>query len=651
MSAFRWKVADAGEPVLFAAEELFVPDLGSGRMSDLEFIHVTAKRILNHVPSASRAPANWTINVYRGCSHACSYCMSGDTPILMADGRIKPLAEISPGDYVYGTTFDGKYRRYTPTEVLDHWRTLKRAHRVTLEDGTELIASGDHRFLTASRGWKHVAPAIRPVQRPFLTTNNELLGVGKLATPPIHDVDYRDGYLTGMIRGDANLATYRYEPAGRSHATVHRFRLALTDAEPLGRTQRFLAEAGISTKVFDFSPASETRRAMTAIRTSAEASVDRIRQLIAWPPDPSSAWQLGFLAGIFDAEGSHSTGVLRIASADDEILDWIMRAATTFGFQAVLEPARPNGVRSIRIAGGLRERLRFFVLTDPVTTRKRRIDDVAIKSDARLRVVSVEDLGIEIPMFDITTGTGDFIANGVVSHNCFARPTHAFLGFDIGEDFDRKIVVKINAVEKLRAELAAPSWRGEAVAMGTNTDPYQRAEAKYKLTRGVLEVLAERANPFSILTKSPLVTRDLDVLITADQRADVTVNFSIATLDERVWRATEPGSPHPRRRIEAMAKLSAAGIRTGALMMPILPGLSDAPEQLRETVAAINGAGGRLLGIGPLHLRAGVREHFLGWLAGADPELHADYLRRYEGRAYAPKHYTDELYRRAGLPR
>ena len=234
---------------------------------------------------------------------------------------------------------------------------------------------------------------------------------------------------------------------------------------------------------------------------------------------------------------------------------------------------------------------------------------------------------------------------------CFARPTHEYLGFNIGTDFDTKIVVKINAVEKLRAELADPSWCSETVAMGTNTDPYQRAEAKYRLTRGVLETLSEHANPFSILTKSPLVTRDVDVLVAAAERADVSVNFSIATLDERVWRATEPGAPHPRRRIEAMAELAGAGIHTGALMMPILPGLSDADAQLRETVAAIDGAGGRLLGIGPLHLRPGVREHFLTWLAAADPELHADYLRRYDGRAYPPKHYTDELYRRAGIAR
>ena len=234
---------------------------------------------------------------------------------------------------------------------------------------------------------------------------------------------------------------------------------------------------------------------------------------------------------------------------------------------------------------------------------------------------------------------------------CFARPTHEYLGFNIGADFDHKIVVKINAVERLRAELADPRWAGEPVAMGTNTDPYQRAEAKYRLTRGVLEALAERSNPFSILTKSPLVVRDLDVITRAAERSEVSVYFSIGTLDERVWRLTEPGAPHPRRRIDAMTAFAKAGVRTGALVAPILPGLSDRPEQLRAVVRAINNAGGRLLGIGPLHLRPGLREHFLDWLAGVDPALHADYLRRYADRGYAPQHYIDLLYERAGVPR
>ena len=231
---------------------------------------------------------------------------------------------------------------------------------------------------------------------------------------------------------------------------------------------------------------------------------------------------------------------------------------------------------------------------------------------------------------------------------CFARPTHEYLGLNSGEDFDRRIVVKINAVEKLRAELREPRWAREAVAMGTNTDPYQRCEGKYRLTRGVVQALSERSNPFSILTKSALVIRDLDLLVEAAGRTDVSVNFSIATLDERVWRATEPGTPHPRRRLDAMTALARAGIRTGALIAPVLPGLSDGPDQLAEVGAAVRATGGRVLSVMPLHLRPGVREHFMAWLADFDPELHADYLRRYRGRNYAPADYTARLRRAVG---
>jgi DNA repair photolyase len=650
VSAFRWKVADEGEPVLFSAQELLVPDLGTGRMSDLEFLHVTAKRILNHVPSASRAPANWTINVYRGCSHACSYCLAGDTPVLMADGRTRRIADLRPGDRVYGTERRGSYRRYTPTTVIDHWQTTRRAYRVTLADGTELIASGDHRFLTG-HGWKHVLDAPGTGRRPHLTINNALLGTGRLAHPPKHCDEYRRGYLTGMIRGDAHRASYHDERAGRSNGDVQRFRLALADLEPLDRSREYLSIAGIPTTTFAITPATDSRRAMTAIRPRAHAAVAAIHLLIAWPEHPTDQWARGFLAGIFDAEGSHSGGILRVANADPEILHRVMHLAQRFGFDAMLEPTRLNGGRTIRIAGGLRERLRFLVFTDPATTRKRHIAGVTITSDAPLRVVSVVDLGIEVPMYDITTESGDYIADGVVSHNCFARPTHEYLGLNIGEDFDRKIIVKINAVDKLRAELAEPTWGREPVAMGTNTDPYQRAEAKYRLTRGVLAALTEYRTPFSILTKSPLVTRDLDVITEAAQLLDVSVNFSIGTLDERVWRLSEPGSPDPRRRLDAMARLADAGIATGALMAPILPGISDSPEQLRAVVDGIRSAGGRLLGIGPLHLRPGVREHFLSWLAQVDPDLHADYQRRYAAADHAPERYLADLYRRAGVPR
>jgi DNA repair photolyase len=219
---------------------------------------------------------------------------------------------------------------------------------------------------------------------------------------------------------------------------------------------------------------------------------------------------------------------------------------------------------------------------------------------------------------------------------CFARPTHEYLGLGSGEDFDRKIVVKRNAVELVRAETSARRWAGDLIAMGTNTDPYQPAEGKYRLTRGILEVLAERRNPVSILTKSPLVLRDIDVLLEAARHTKVRVDFSVGTLDEGVWKSTEPGTPHPRRRIEAVAKLNAAGIRSGVLMGPILPGLSDGVEQLREVVFAAVAAGAVSIGHVVLHLGTGVREHYLEWLATEQPDLLAAHRRMYEGGRDAP---------------
>ncbi len=220
---------------------------------------------------------------------------------------------------------------------------------------------------------------------------------------------------------------------------------------------------------------------------------------------------------------------------------------------------------------------------------------------------------------------------------CFARPTHEYLNLDAGRDFETKIVVKVNAVELARAETAPGRWAGDPIAMGTNTDPYQPAEGKFRLTRGIAEVLAERANPFSILTKSSLVLRDLDVLAEAAGRADVRVDFSVPTVDEDVWKASEPGTPHPRRRLEAVARLNGAGIPSGVLVGPVLPGMSDRREQLSAVVQAAVEAGATFVSPIHLHLRRGVKEQYLGWLAGAAPELLPRYEALYGERAYAPQ--------------
>jgi DNA repair photolyase len=606
----------------------------------ITFYEVEAKSILNHVPAASRMPFEWTINVYRGCSHACQYCAAGGTPILMADGRTKPLAEIRVGDAIYGTVFDGKYRRYVTTRVFDHWSTVKPAYRVTLEDGTELVTSGDHRFLS-DRGWKHVIGSEQGWgRRPHLTANNKLLGTGRFAAPPEGGPEYRRGYLCGMIRGDGHLSSYAYLRLGRTTANIHQFRLALVDIEALQRVRAYLAELDVATTQFVFQEAVGARKQVSAIRASSGRSVAAIREFISWPHAPSSEWCKGFLAGIFDAEGTcHSNGALRVFNTDQAIIDQITSCLRRFGFSLVIETQgqdRAKPVTVVRLLGGLREHLRFFHTVDPAITRKRSIEGTAIKGNAPLRVTSIEPLGVDLPLYDMTTGTGDYIANGTVNHNCFARPSHTYLNFDAGRDFETRIVVKVNAPELLRRELRRPSWSGAHVAMGTNTDPYQRCEGRYRLTRGVVEVLRDHANPCSILTKSPLLLRDLDLFVELAATAGFTANLSIGTLDEEVWRRSEPGTPHPKARMAAVKQLVEAGVPCGILMAPILPGISDRPEQLQAVVRAAADAGASHLTPITLHLRRGVKEEFMPWLEREYPELVAGYRRLYRG-ANAPK--------------
>jgi DNA repair photolyase len=227
---------------------------------------------------------------------------------------------------------------------------------------------------------------------------------------------------------------------------------------------------------------------------------------------------------------------------------------------------------------------------------------------------------------------------------CFARKSHTYLDLDYGEDFDTRIVVKVNAPEKLRKELAAPKWQGEHIAMGTNVDPYQRAEGRYKLMRGILETLADFANPFSILTKGTLILRDLDLLARCAEVTDVGTNFSVGTVDRDLWKAVEPGTPSPGKRLEAVRKLNDAGISCGVLMAPILPFLSDDDEHLEATVRAIAHAGATHVSPIILHLRSGgSREWWMRWVRERRPDLVPRYEELYRGKAYAPKAYQQEV--------
>ena len=226
---------------------------------------------------------------------------------------------------------------------------------------------------------------------------------------------------------------------------------------------------------------------------------------------------------------------------------------------------------------------------------------------------------------------------------CFARNTHTYLDLDAGADFDSKVVVKVNAERLLRRELAAPSWEGAHIAMGTNVDPYQRAEGRYRLMRGILGALRDFRNPFSILTKGSLILRDLDLLRDAAEVTEVGTSTSVGFVDKDVWRLAEPGTPQPAKRLEVCRTLNEAGIRCGVLMAPIIPYLTDSPAQLEATVKAIAEAGATSVSGIVLHLRPGAREWFMAWLGEHHPALVPRYEALYRGRSYAPKAYQDEI--------
>ena len=359
----------------------------------------------------------WSVNPYRGCGHACAYCMSGDTRISMVDGSTRALADLREGDTVYGTVSKGTIREYVEAAVIAHWSVVKPAHRVTLADGTELIASGDHRLLTV-RGYKYVANS---EQGEHLTPNDRLLGVGAFA-------------------------------------------------------------------------------------------VNRVR------------------AG------------------------------------------KP------------------------------------LNDDSALHVIAIEPMGVDLPMYDITTSTSDFIANGIVSHNCYARPTHEYLGFGTGVDFERRIVVKPRAPELLREAFEKKSWQGELIVFSGNTDCYQPLEASWELTRGCLAVCAEYKNPVHIITKSPLIERDVELLMKLRDHATVGVSISVPFWDEKNARAIEPYVATPKRRMKTVRKLADAGIPVSVNVAPIIPGLSD--RDIGPILEAAAAAGARSAAMILLRLPGSVKQVF-----------------------------------------
>ncbi|MCO1658733.1 intein-containing Rv2578c family radical SAM protein [Pseudonocardia humida] len=592
------------------------------------FHEVEARSALNRVPGPSALPFEWTVNPYRGCSHACVYCLAGPTRVLLPDGRTRPISRLRVGDVVLGTEpagAEGDGRRYVPTVVLAHWSTTKPAHRLRLRGGTEIVASGEHRFLT-DRGWRHVSGGwCRSGRRPRLRPGGALLGPGPGGPPAGHDgehgaergAEYRAGYLCGLVDGDGPRAF----PSPR------------LELEVLGRAHHFLSR-------FPVRPA-PVAATVEPGRVPPGRGLAALTDFLRHPIDPDDDWCAGYLAGVLDARGEAGpAGGFVVRHPDDAVLGRVAGALHRLGFRfAVTRGERGVGIGP---AGGSGELLRLLRVVDPAVTRDRGLTGAAVEAVAGMEVESVVDLGGELAMYDITTGTGDFVAEGVVSHNCFARNTHTYLDLDAGADFDSQIVVKVNVARVLDRELRSPRWTREPVAMGTNTDPYQRAEGRYRLMPGVIDALARSGTPFSVLTKGTVLTRDLPRLVAAAADVPVGLGVSIALLDRPLQERLEPGTPSPAARLDMVRRIADAGLACGVMVAPVLPLLTDSPEALDALLARIAAAGASGATVMALHLRPGTREWFTAWLAREHPAL----VPRYE-RLYRRGAYVDPAYRRA----
>jgi DNA repair photolyase len=331
----------------------------------------------------------------------------------------------------------------------------------------------------------------------------------------------------------------------------------------------------------------------------------------------------GFVAGFFDAEGHGGTS-LRMSQVDHAVLRRVEAYAAAFGFRFRLED-RAGRASTLRLVGDLTERLRFLSVFRPAFSRRTESlygRQLTLPPDP---VVAVEP-GPVTDVMDIQTSTRTFYAAGLATHNCYARPTHEYLGFSAGLDFESKIMVKVDAPALLRQELASPRWRPQVIAMSGVTDPYQPVERKLRITRGCLEVLAEFRNPVAIVTKNHLVTRDIDLLAELAAHDAAAVNVSVTSLDPELQRVMEPRTSIPARRLAAIGALAAAGIPVRAMVAPVVPGLTD--HEIPRILEAVAEAGARGASFIMLRLPYGVKDLFAQWLAAHFPDRKEKVLNR-----------------------
>ena len=504
-------------------------------------------------------------NIFFGCKHNCRYCVSEDTPILMSDLTTKKIMNVQKGDKIIGVKRERKKQErwdFVETEVVDVWKTgRKTAYTIKTENGIVVKCSADHRWLTTQR-WKYTVGMVSGVnRRPFLTSNSFIHTIGQTLLPKAeYTEEYMKGYLSGIIRGDGLLGEYKYTKRNRKDEQ-YQFRLALssTDKIALVRTKHFLADFGIDTFEFEF------QEGITGIRTSKKEHYIKIKKIIEFSDE--TEFMRGFLAGIIDAECAGYSSFLRIFNTNDEIISFVEKCLNTFNFRYTFDKelcGKNKNCKSIRLLGGHNECFRLFQFVTPALFRK-----FKLKKAFRTKVISITSTLEDCEMYDITTKTGNFIANGLVAHNCYAR-ANAIRFKQIAKP-EEWTEMHLNA----RSFNEHPRfYKGveNRIMMPTAHDILPE---HLDVTVEYLKKWLGAGNSILIVSKPHLecITRLCNDL--EQYKDQIVFRFTIGSMDDVVLKFWEPDAPSYTERMQSLKHAYKKGYKTSVSCEPYLDGGVD----------------------------------------------------------------------------
>lgn len=608
------------EELRFEPDPDFVPDPDDDAPTPLPTrLYRDASRSILAENSSPDVGFRFSVNPYRGCEHGCVYCLEPDTPILYADMTWRPIGAVRAGDVLAG--FDehpaaGRQRKMR-TSVVEHviW-----SRRPTLRLATprgDVVTTAEHRWLGA---------AARTDERAWLRTEQLSRGRRLRHVPvtrhePVDD-DYRVGYVAGLSLGERAARGACDDASSHLARDAASWRVALPDDEPLRRLVSYLAPLGVDAVIRPFLSSRSSRQALRKVEVRAPGMLEVVRRILAVELE-SRGWRRGLLAGFFDACGAHGTA-LCLARGDEGLIARVARHARALGFALRVDALAGSGA-ALRLAGGLVERMRFFALCRPSIPR-RWLSLFDRDLDTEPEKIAAIERGPVRDVVDIQTSTRTFFAAGLATHNCYARPSHEYLGWNAGLDFETRLLVKTDAPDLLRHKLSSARWAPDVIALSGNTDCYQPVERRLKITRGVLEVLRDFRSPVGVITKSALVARDADLLAELAQHDAAHVRLSVTTLDAELARRLEPRAATPSRRLQAIERLAEAGVPVAVLIGPVIPGLNDA--EIPRILEAAASAGAQSASWVLLRLASPLDELFTHWLARHYPEKRERVLNR-----------------------